>query len=321
MLMFALHRIAVLVFSLWALACSNLGGGSRPRAADEALSEASLRETVVFLAGPALKGRASGTEGDLAARDYIEARMTRVGLKAPVGGHQQAFTTEDGASTSNVIGVIPGADPDIGDEIVIIGAHHDHLGAEGASVFAGANDNASGVAVLLGIAEAMARRAKAPRRTLVFVTFGAEEDGLLGSEHYVESPPPGLSLDDTVFMFNLDMVGRYPDEGVLYALHTFEGTPGRTLLDGIVSDFPALEVDLGTPGEDADHLTFCDIGVPTTFFFTEDSTCYHRTCDTVDHVDFPSMAKVAALAFEFTARLADSSLDLAAAREEGCAED
>jgi len=153
---------------------------------------------------------------------------------------------------------------------------------------------------------------------VVFAAFGAEELGYLGSQHFVDQPPGDLVIEDVVFMINLDMVGTYGDQELLNALHTFEGTPGRTLLDGLVGDFPDLDVGLGEEGAEADHLTFCEAGVPVTFFFTEDTECYHQPCDTPDHLDWPGFERVAALVGAFAGEVADTQLDLAAARQSGC---
>lgn len=285
-------------------------------AAGSPLSQQALRETVEALAGPELAGRAPGTAGDRATRAWIEARFECIGLETEGGAYQQAFETEEGAPTANVIGVLRGSDPAVADEVVVIGAHHDHLGTDETGIYAGANDNASGVALMVGLAEVLA--AQGTRRTVVFAAFGAEELGFLGSQHFVDQPPGDLAMADVVFMINLDMVGRYGDEGVLYALHTFEGTPGHTLLEPMLPEFSGLDVVLGEPGADADHLTFCEAGVPVTFFFTEDSECYHQTCDVPEHLDWPGFERVAALVGAFAGEVADTELDLAAAREDGC---
>lgn len=198
-----------------------------------------------------------------------------------------------------------------------MGAHHDHLGADARRIFPGANDDASGTAVVLAIAEDLAAHALRPRRTVAFVTFGAEEAGLRGSRAWALSPPPGLALRDTMFMLNLDMVGSWSSTRCLNALHTFPRTPGRVALDALLRDYADLEVSLGEPGDDSDHLTFCAAGIPTTFFFTEDRRCYHRPCDTLENLDVPHLARIAQLARDLTLAIADTD-DLKTARAAGC---
>ena len=105
----------------------------------------------------------------------------------------------------NVVGVLPGTDPALAGESVVIGAHYDHLGRIGGAVYHGADDNASGTAVVLGLAKAFAAAGGAPR-PLVFVLFSGEEMGLIGSGHYVRHPV--LPLERAAAMINFDMVGR-----------------------------------------------------------------------------------------------------------------
>ncbi|MFO0624109.1 MAG: M20/M25/M40 family metallo-hydrolase [Polyangiales bacterium] len=246
--------------------------------------------------------------------------MRDAGL-APAGdGFEHPFTfldDEDAVQTANVVGVLRGGDPALAREVIVVGAHHDHLGADTRRIYPGANDDASGVAVVLGLAEDLAAGARPPRRTVAFVAFGAEEAGLRGSRAYVHAPPPGLALRDTVFMLNLDMVGSWSSTRCLNALHTFPGTPGRIALDALLPAYADLDVSLGEAGDDSDHLSFCDAGIPTTFFFTEDRRCYHRPCDTAANLDAAHLARIARLARDLTRRVADAD-DLAAARAAGC---
>ena len=105
----------------------------------------------------------------------------------------------------NVLAMIPGSDPDIGNEVVILGGHLDHLGIEYGDIYNGADDNASGVSVILEIARTMSANQLLPRRTILFACWGGEERGLLGSYHYCKYPV--LPLENTVLNFNIDMVG------------------------------------------------------------------------------------------------------------------
>jgi Peptidase family M28 len=270
-----------------------------------------LRARVSLLAAPKLDGRAPGTDGDRAARAHIVERFRCLGLTAggAGGSYEQPFD-----DTANVIGLIPGSDPKVGAEIILVGAHHDHLGGG----MLGANDNASGVAALLAVAQGV-RRAGAPRRTIAFVTYGAEERGLVGSLHLVANPPPPLPLDKIVEVINLDMVGSHASANAVYAFGAFPKLPARAILAELARKYPKLNVPLGGHSVRGDHLGFCQQGIPYVFFWTPDRRCYHEKCDTADRLDYPRMADIAQLAGGLVQRLADTDVDLAAAKARaGC---
>jgi aminopeptidase YwaD len=207
-------------------------------------------------------------ESDAATRFYLAARFRCLGL-AHV--HEQPF-----ADTANVVATLPG---DSG-ETIVVGAHHDHVAG-----VPGANDNASGLVALLQVAQQL----PAQRHTVVFVAFGGEERGLLGSRHFVarlQAKPR--------FMVNLDMVGSYSARRRVYA---FGHLPRRLLRHD------RLRIVPGRAGRDSsDHQPFADLGVPYVFFWTPDPACYHAACDTAERVDLPHLADIAAL----TARLVTS---------------
>ena len=274
------------------------------------LSIDALRAQVSRLADAELDGRTPGSDGDRAARAALVERFRCLGLTPGAGdGFEQPFD-----HTANVIGVIPGADPDVGQDLVVIGAHHDHLGHG----YPGANDNASGVAALLAIAQGL-RQGDPPRRTVVFVAFGEEEEGELGSQYLVAHPPVAVPLDRIVQYVNLDMVGSYDSKGYVAAMGTFDKLPARTLTERAVAKISGLHVGLGGRSSRSDHEAFCKIGVPYVFFWTPDDRCYHAKCDTVANIDFPHMAKITRVAGDLVRALADTKLDLARSRNRlGC---
>ncbi|HEU5057301.1 MAG TPA: M28 family peptidase, partial [Kofleriaceae bacterium] len=252
------------------------GGGGDP------FDPAALEAEVGFLASDEMRGRLPGRPEDVATRMHIADRFAALGLTPVAGSFQQPFVDSIGRETANVVGLLAGADPAVADQIIVIGAHHDHLGVRQGKIFNGANDNASGVATVLAVAQAVRQRAEPPRRTIVFSTFGSEELGLEGSYHFVENPPAGISIEDVVYMINLDMVGTYFNDDGVYAFGSFEGTPARAALDELLADHPDLTVELGASaveveGEgDSDYDAFCQAGIPYLYFFTEDDECYHR---------------------------------------------
>ncbi|HET7505470.1 MAG TPA: M28 family peptidase [Kofleriaceae bacterium] len=275
---------------------------------------AALRAQIAYLASSELDGRATGTAGDLAARRHVAERFRCLGLvPAGEGGYEQPFTA-DGQPTANLVGYLPGDDAAVGGDIIVVGAHHDHLGAG----HLGANDDASGTAALLAIAQAV-RQHGAPRRTIAFVAFGGEELGLVGSTYFAAHPPAHLPLDRVVYDINLDMIGSYAEAGAVYAMGTFRGLAATRIVKALAAAHPALHVGVGGRGVGSDHEAFCHAGVPYVFFWTPDRRCYHARCDTIDQLDAGHAGEIAALAGALVEQLASSTTDLAGARARlGC---
>jgi hypothetical protein len=210
----------------------------------------------------------------------------------------------------NVVGVLPGTDPARSKEAIVIGAHYDHIGIGGhlsvapertGEIHNGADDNASGTSSVMEIARAaISDRARFPR-TLVFVAFAGEERGLLGSQHYVTDP--AVPIENTIAMLNLDMVGR--SRGAV----DVSGLENSPALD---ADFkaasrgvPNLEIRREGPGAGrSDDASFLDRSIPAINFFTGFHSDYHRPGDDWDKIDAPGTARVATLALEFAARIA-----------------
>ena len=212
----------------------------------------------------------------------------------------------------NVVGVIPGSDSTKAGEAIVIGAHYDHVGLGGrlsmtperaGEIHNGADDNASGTASVIEIARAaMGDRARFPR-TLIFVAFAGEERGLLGSMHYVASPP--VSMGDTVAMLNLDMVGR--SRGAV-DVSGLDNTLLRTDLMAAAQATGGIDVRQEGPGAGrSDDSSFLAARVPAVNFFTGFHADYHRPTDDWQKIDKAGTARVATLALEFAARLAAES--------------
>jgi Zn-dependent M28 family amino/carboxypeptidase len=196
-----------------------------------------------------------------------------------------------------VIGVLPGTDPALRGQAIVIGAHYDHLGRGGESSLApdqvgqihpGADDNASGTAVVMALARAFAGAGGAPR-TLVFAAFSGEELGLLGSAEYVRRP--AVPMDKTVLMANLDMVGRLR-EGRLYVGGIDSGAGLRPLVTEAARNLSlALELP-PSPFGPSDHTSFYVAGCPVLFFFTGVHADYHRPSDTWDRINAQGLTTV-----------------------------
>jgi hypothetical protein len=199
--------------------------------------------------------------------------------------------------------VLDGAGPRA-DETIVVGAHYDHLGRGGSGSLApfsrdihnGADDNASGTALVMELARRLARRPDPLPRRVVFIAFSGEERGLLGSLHYVEHPP--YPLDKTVAMVNFDMVGRLNDKSEL----TFFGvgsSPGLSELVAALGQSAGFQVKKvagmseGIGG--SDHQSFYLKGIPVLFAFTGTHRDYHRPSDDTPAINFAGMARIADL--------------------------
>ncbi|WDT81383.1 MAG: M20/M25/M40 family metallo-hydrolase [Candidatus Manganitrophus sp.] len=208
----------------------------------------------------------------------------------------------------NVIGILPGSRPEWAGQSVVVGAHYDHLGegwpdvhqGDKGKVHPGADDNASGVAILLELARVLAKE-KPPERTVIFVAFSGEEAGRRGSKRFVahsKNFPPEKMMG----MVNLDTVGRLGQNKLLVFgtgsaeewIHLFNGV-------GFVTGVPiqSAQKDLGT----SDQVSFADAGVPAVQLNSGPNLDYHRPSDTADKIDQAGLIKVASVLKEAVAYL------------------
>jgi hypothetical protein len=201
----------------------------------------------------------------------------------------------------NVVAEIPGRDPKLKKEFVVIGAHMDHLGlgerhsrggAEGrGQVHPGADDNASGSALVLELGREL-KRAKL-RRSILLMHFGGEEEGILGSSHWVKQPTH--PLEAVKFMLNFDMVGRLDPKAPKLMMGGL-GAP-KAAVEEAQKKAPAgfaITADVGAAVGGSDHMAFSQAKIPTFFFFTGLHGEYHKPSDTTDLINFEGMAKLAA---------------------------
>jgi hypothetical protein len=276
-------------------------------------SDERMMETVKFLSGDELKGRGLGTEGLNLAAEFIAKKFQEAGLK-PANGKEGNFfqilkDPELDIVMNNVVGVISGKRPEISDQSVVVGAHYDHLGTgwpdvrEGnrGKIHPGADDNASGVAVLIELAEVLGKNLK-PDRSLIFVAFTGEEAGRKGSKYYAANQKQYPS-EKCIGMVNLDTVGRL-GKGKLLVLgagsarewtHIFRGA-------GFVT---GVEVETVTESVDSsDNISFEEAGVPAVQLFSGPHLDYHRPTDTADKIDSQGLVKVASVAKEVIEYLA-----------------
>lgn len=223
----------------------------------------------------------------------------------------------------NVLGFLPGSDPTLKNEVIVIGAHYDHLGAghHGGSlggrnargeIHNGADDNASGTAGIIELAQAFAQHP--PKRSLLFIGFSGEERGLLGSAHWVKSPT--LPIERVAGMINLDMIGRLREGrlevgGVGTAKPWAEMVKKEVLAEGLV---PKLTASGFGP---SDHASFAKAGIPVLFFFTGLHADYHRPSDDVERLNAEGAAKVARVAQRCIQQIADGERQTYVAQQRG----
>jgi aminopeptidase N len=270
-----------------------------PAAAQVAIGPELMLEQVKYLSGKDLRGRGPGTPELDKAAAFIAARFEAVGLIPGGSGgswYQEWTDPETTVRMRNVVGVLPGRDPERAGQSVIIGAHYDHLGMTGASkehegtIHPGADDNASGVAVLLEMASRLALVANM-ERPVVFVAFTGEEAGRKGSRYYVRNEKR-YPVSKAVGMINLDTVGRL-GKGKIIVLGSGSAKEWSSILRASAEN---LKIEIAESAQDldsSDHKSFHEAGVPAVQFFTGPHPDYHRPTDSADKIDGKGLAKVA----------------------------
>jgi hypothetical protein len=204
----------------------------------------------------------------------------------------------------NVIGVLPGTDPVLKDEFIVIGGHFDHLGmgddgslntTKTPSIHYGADDNASGTVGVLALAEAFGKNNIKTKRTLVFICFNAEEMGLLGSAAIVEKFP--LELGKVITMINMDMIGRLDSNNLIV-----QGSGTSPIWESFVKNlnkYDKFNIKFVKDGfGPSDHSSFYTKNIPVLFFFTGLHKDYHKPTDTWDKINTSGMAKVLGLVYK-----------------------
>jgi hypothetical protein len=276
-------------------------------------SQKNMIETVRFLSSDALGGRGFGSEGLLQASEYIAQKFFKAGLAHAGDADTTYFQSwndpEHHVEMRNVIGAIPGNNPEMLNQSVIVGAHYDHLGhgwpdvmtGNEGMVHPGADDNASGISVLLELARVLGESFM-PDRTIVFAAFSGEEAGKKGSMFYVQNEKR-YPVDKSIAMLNLDTVGRLRANRIMVLgtesarewAHIFRGA-------GFVT---GVETSMITEALDSsDHTSFHTAGIPAVQLFTGPHQDYHRPSDTFERIEAEGLVKVAEVAKEVIEYLA-----------------
>jgi Zn-dependent M28 family amino/carboxypeptidase len=253
----------------------------------------SLLRDIQYLASDELAGRKPLTEGNIQAAQFIRERFAELGLSSQYKNYTQSFTlkTDRGrgealGQASNIVGFIPGQESE---KLIVITAHYDHLGTtEAGLIFNGADDNASGTAALLAMAEYFNRHK--PKVSLVFAALDAEEMGLQGARALVRDFP--FPLENVLLNINMDMISRN-DKNELYAAGTRHYPHLKPALEkaskGAKVRLKFGHDEPGTGSDDwtnaSDHAAFHEKGIPFIYFGVEDHADYHKDTDTFENID------------------------------------
>jgi hypothetical protein len=273
----------------------------------------SMKEDVYALAADAFNGRQTGTEGERQAAQYIEKRFKDLKLE-PKGytntyfqnftfrpssnPHEEAeFTGLKSDSTKTGINVV-GFLNNNAETTVVIGAHYDHLGMggegslyrEGEAIHNGADDNASGVAMLFKLAEKLSQKStlQSTNNNYLFIAFSGEEMGLLGSNYFVKNPT--IDTKKVSYMINMDMVGRLNEENTL-AVHGVGTSPNfKQVLFANKGELNIAEHESGIGP--SDHTSFYLADIPVLHLFTGQHTDYHKPGDDAEKLNYEGMEKI-----------------------------
>lgn len=276
------------------------------------ITPADVAERIAVLASDSLEGRRTGTYGALKAARYIKSEFERMHLTSVTtdvpylqfftfSEHAIDTTKRDKTQAMNVVALVPGSDPTLKNEYVVVGAHYDHLGW-GDRHFAldtvhaihyGADDNASGVAGLLEMAEYLSHEHQSLKRSILFIAFSGEEEGLFGSDYFVEHPL--VPLANVVAMLNMDMIGRMEDSTLIV-----EGTGTSPAWKDILPSLPeasTFHLKMNKSGRGpSDHEKFYFKNLPVLFFFTGFHPDYHKATDTKEKINSVGEARIVKLA-------------------------
>lgn len=258
-----------------------------------------LWQDLESLAADTMQGRKSQTNGAEQARQFLVKRFGQIGLQPFSSEGQQDYLTTfvwqntiGSVEGVNVLGFIPGRR--FADQFIVVSAHYDHLGMTGRRIFNGADDNASGVAVMLTLAEQIQK--KGSQYSILFLATDAEEKGLYGARAFVESPP--IARDQIVFNLNLDMLSQEGRRNRLYVSHGRDFAPFEALIETAIQDAGLCLVSghrmeqRGFSGaqrinwrQASDHAAFAKANIPFLFVGVSDHAYYHTENDTIEKVN------------------------------------
>ena len=290
----------------------NKGAMASSEVKDAAFAAQAMAD-IETLTANVVEARGPGTTGHRRARDYVIGRLKSMGARPCGSTYVQGFEFSDHGRSyqgENILACIPGRRADHATaKVMVVSAHYDHLGRKDGQIHPGANDNASGTAGVLALAESLMK--KPLEHDVIVALFDAEEVDLDGSVAFMETPPVpkarlGLNL-------NMDMIGRDEDQE-LYASGTWHWPKIRPLLEAIKRpEGMSLEFGHDRPGSDdwsysSDHAAFLRAGIPHLYFGCEDDPDYHKPTDTADKI-MPGFYRANLRFIQAAMRMLDQNLE------------
>ena len=289
------------------------------------IDSSELKKLVYDLSYSVFQGRKTGELGYHKASNYIKDYYINEAISSPLGENNyyqqipESFFSDDIKSSQNVISYIKGTE--YPDEVIIISAHLDHEGVKEDQVYYGADDNASGTAALMEIAQAFKiaqKKGFGPKRSIAFLHLTGEEIGLKGSTYYTDHPV--FSLKNTVANLNMDMIGRVDEKHIenpeyIYVIGDDRLSTELHYISEIANDtFTNLELEYELNKESdinryyyrSDHYNFALKGIPVIFYFNGEHEDYHKPTDTPDKINYPLLQKRTQLIFTTAWYLANS---------------
>ena len=282
-----------------------------------------IKDDVIFLSSDSLEGRETGTQGEVKAGEYIKKRFIKIGLqplennnyfqnftfKPKTNPHQEiSFSNQKNDSTitgKNIIGYIDNQ----AKKTIIIGAHYDHLGygkenslhrGEKNLIHNGADDNASGVAMMIDLASKL--RVANKNNNYLFIAFSGEEIGLLGSNYYTKNAI--IKMSNINYMINMDMVGRLNEDTAL-AIYGLGTSPiFKQTINANNTKFKIIQKESGVGP--SDHTSFYLNDIPVLHFFTGQHEDYHKPSDDYDKINFEGMDIISNYIFDIISDLNDN---------------
>ena len=307
-----MKRLLIILFFTSLIACKK-----------EYVPENKIQEDVAFLADDKLEGRQTGTKGEKEAAEYLAKRFKELGLepkgtdgyfqdftfKPKTGPHQEVkYTDANADSTITGRNILAYLDNNAS-QTIIVGAHYDHLGygsegslyrGEDKQIHNGADDNASGVAVMLNLAGKLKKTNNS--NNYLFMAFSGEEMGLLGSNYFVKNAT--IDIDSVNYMLNMDMVGRLKQDSTL-AVYGVGTTPiFKQVINASNNRFKLIEKESGVGP--SDHTSFYLSDIPVLHFFTGQHEDYHKPGDDADKLNYEGMDAVSTYIFDIITDLDDN---------------
>jgi len=306
-----MKNVFVLLFLIGLVSCKK-----------ETVLDVTIKDDVEVLSSDELEGRQTGSEGEQKAAKYIAKRFKDLGLdakgtsdyyqtfsfKPKTDPHQEVnYIVKDGDSTitgTNVVGLINNN----AQNTIIIGAHYDHLGygAEGSlhrgeeAIHNGADDNASGVAVMLDLVKSL--KDKNTNNNYVFIAFSGEEMGLLGSNYFVKNPT--IDTKAVNYMINMDMVGRLKQDSTLAVYGVGTSPLLKQTLNAHNTNFKLIQKESGVGP--SDHTSFYNADIPVLHFFTGQHEDYHKPTDDYEKLNYEGMKTISTYIYEVISDLDDN---------------